>query len=133
MRAHAPAYLRSFRYVFLIDHGEKTPSYRNQTSDFVQTKAQTSIPMPITMVWHEKSKHKTLLKIDIFLTLSVVGAYVLLPPKAYIITCLTTIFRCRFWRFCSGCGAVAWNVRVRLAKKGSKDLSCIPDMSYKHK
>ena len=68
MRARAPARLRSFWYVFLIDHGEKTPSYRDQTSDFVQTKAQTSIPMPITMVWHEKSKHKTLLKIEIFST-----------------------------------------------------------------
>ena len=63
----ARARVRSFWYVFLIDHGEKTPSYRDQTSDFVQTKAQTSIPMPIRMVWHEKSKHKTLLKMENFL------------------------------------------------------------------
>ena len=40
----------------------KKPSYRDQTSDFVQTKAHILMSLPIRMVWHEKSKHETNLK-----------------------------------------------------------------------
>jgi len=40
----------------------KHPSYSDQTSDFVQTKAHISMSLPKRMVWHEKSKHETILK-----------------------------------------------------------------------
>ena len=66
------------------------------------------------------------------LTPSVVDVHVLLPPQAYIAP-LTTVVRCRFWRFYSGCGAVAWNVRVRLVKEGCENLSYAPGMAYRHK